>query len=71
MEGQYNLEEQKNIKNGTVAAGMRKDAVLAAYGYPPSHMTPSLEADTWHYWKDRYRRMIVHFKGDKVLSIEE
>lgn len=69
----YNLTEQerKNIKNGTIAAGMNKDVILAAYGYPPSHVTPDLSSNIWTYWESRVRKIIVHFKDNKVLNIEQ
>jgi len=47
--GTFNEEEKRNIANGTVALGMSKDAVLMAYGWPPSHMTASPDTNEWHY----------------------
>ncbi|MFA5363530.1 MAG: hypothetical protein WC335_09900, partial [Candidatus Omnitrophota bacterium] len=66
---QFNGEEQANIKKGTVAAGMSKKAVLAAYGYPPFISTPSLESDQWKYWIDRFRNSMITFSNDKVVSV--
>ncbi len=66
----FNAEERKNIEAGTIAAGMSKDAVIAAYGYPPVHMTPSLQGNQWKYWKDRFRNFFVAFNKDgRVISI--
>lgn len=67
----FTKREQENIENGIVVAGMSKDAVLAAYGYPPSHKTPNLSSNVWNYWKSRYVKVLVSFKDDKVLNIEE
>jgi len=67
--GRFDGKEKENIKSGTVSEGMRKNAVLAAYGYPPSHMTPSLEANMWTYWENRFRKIVVTFSGDRVASI--
>ena len=61
--------EQASILAGQVKKGMRKKAVLAALGYPPQHETPTLEADAWTYWSNRFNRFIVNFKNDKVDSI--
>jgi len=66
----FTKEEQDNIKNGVIAPGMSKEAVLMAYGYPPSHVTPNLTSDTWVYWESRAGKMIVHFK-DNILTVIE
>lgn len=62
--------EQDGIKAGTVAVGMGKDAVFAAYGNPPSHRTPSLDGDRWIYWKNRFATTAVNFVDGKVSSVE-
>jgi len=70
--GMYNgfsPREQTNVDRGKIATGMSKDAVLVAFGYPPSHRTPDLDADTWTYWVGR-RTAVLHFKNDTVRSIE-
>jgi hypothetical protein len=66
---QFGREEQENIKKGTIAPGMSKKAVLAAYGYPPAHVTTSLDSDQWKYWVNRARNFIVTFSNDKVASV--
>ena len=67
--------ERDNIKKGTIAVGMSKDAVLIARGYPPSHKTPSLDADTWQYWKFQAGytsdTILVHFKNGKVSGFTD
>jgi len=65
----FTKDEQKNIKNGTIAAIMHRDAVIMAYGYPPSHKTPVLSSDIWKYWLDRFRRLVVTFRDDRIVSI--
>ena len=50
--------ELEYIRHGRVAKGMRKRAVIMAYGYPPYFRTESLESDRWVYWQDR--RQILH-----------
>lgn len=63
--------ERENIKNGTVAKGMRKKAVLVAIGYPPQIETMSLDSDQWTYWSSKWNRFIVHFKNGKVDKIQD
>jgi hypothetical protein len=48
---------------------MSKKAVLAAIGYPPQHVTPSLEGNDWTYWSNLFNRFVIHFKNDKVEDI--
>jgi hypothetical protein len=61
--------EKENIQAGTVAVGMSKKAVLVAYGYPPAHKTPKLEGNAWLYWTNRFNRVLVSFKDDKVIQV--
>ncbi len=56
-------DEQKNILSGEIAIGMTKPAVLMAYGYPPSHKTPSLDDDIWTYWDTRKTRTVEFADG--------
>lgn len=65
----FTPKEQENILNGRVAVGMRRNAVLAAIGYPPQTETPSLKADEWTYWASRFDRFIVRFRDDRVVEV--
>jgi len=71
--GDYEVREsdRENIKNGVIAIGMNKKAVLMAYGYPPTHKTPLLTSDIWHYWYARLHRINVYFKDDRIFKIEK
>ena len=62
-------EEQDHIEKGTVGGGMTKEAVLMAYGYPPSHRTPSLSMDTWTYWTGRGTTTLT-FKKNRLFIID-
>lgn len=62
--------EKENIEIGDVQPDMSKDAVIAALGYPPKHQTPSLTSNAWRYWRNRFKTFIVHFKDEKVASIQ-
>ncbi len=65
----FNSLERRHIKNGTVAKGMRKKAVIVAIGYPPITETPSLDSNTWVYWSGRFNKFRIHFKKGKVSRI--
>ncbi len=65
----FNSLERRNIKNGTVAKGMRKKAVKVAIGYPPITETMNLDADTWVYWSARFNKFNVNFRNGKVSSV--
>jgi len=61
---------EKLIEQGVVDAGMTRDQVLMALGYPPAHRTPSLDAPVWTYWQNRWATMQVYFDGDRVARVE-
>lgn len=63
MQGMTELEIDA-IRNGKLVVGMSKQAVLIARGYPPSHRTPSIDANAWLYWENRFRKKLVHFDKD-------
>jgi len=58
----------KGIKQGKVLVGMTKQGVRIALGYPAAHRTPSLESDTWIYWRNRRRTMAVEFGNDGIVK---
>jgi hypothetical protein len=66
---QFNALEKKHIDAGTVAKGMRKKAVIVAFGYPSSTETAGIEADKWVYWSHRFNKLHVKFVGDKVAEV--
>lgn len=63
-------QEQKSVLAGEITDGMSKAAVLMAYGYPPGHKTPSLEADKWIYWENWSKIRTVTFDGDRVQAVD-
>ncbi len=65
----FSKAEREQIMSGKVEVGMSKDAVRIARGYPPAHMTPSLERDSWKYWENRWNTTLVNFKEGKVSEI--
>lgn len=62
--------DQEGAPQGHVTNGMSKEAVKIAWGYPAKHKTPSLESNTWFYWKDRFRTITVTFDAEgKVTNV--
>jgi hypothetical protein len=56
------------IAQGRPIEGMSKMGVVYAMGYPPPHVTPSLEANAWVYWKSRFDRVRIIFSSDNVVA---
>lgn len=64
--------DRKGLKNGQVYEGMSKKGVTLAIGFPPQHVTPSLESNVWRYWNSRFNTFLVNFdENGKVESIKE
>jgi hypothetical protein len=60
--------DKEGIEAGEAKAGMTKDGVAIALGYPPRHVTPTLDMDQWTYWANRFNRFIVHFDDQGVVT---
>ncbi len=56
-------KDRKGITNGKAYVGMSKRGIRMALGYPALHRTPTLEENTWFYWKNRFRTMAVEFNS--------
>jgi len=65
----FSKMERKQIKQGQIKKGMSREAVIMAYGYPPTHVNPSLKQDTWQLWVTRWNKLRVTFANDKVSHI--
>ncbi|MEJ2199675.1 MAG: hypothetical protein P8X63_01465, partial [Desulfuromonadaceae bacterium] len=46
--------DRKGVTEGRPHVGMSKKGIMMALGYPAAHKTPSLDDNTWTYWKDRF-----------------
>ena len=53
--------DTKGIAEGRAYIGMTKNGVRMAMGYPATHRTPSLDANTWIYWTNRFRSVAIEF----------
>jgi len=49
-------------------AGISKEALIVARGYPPKHMTQTLKYDTWKYWRNRRVTKNVGFENNKLKT---
>lgn len=67
----FSKEEQEQIRFGSIKTGMSKDAVIMAYGYPPTIRTPTLDVPSWTYWKNRFVTRIIRFdESGKAVEIQ-
>lgn len=62
--------DRQGIEQGKALVGMSKRGVVLALGYPPPHVTPSLDADRWVYWTNRMNRVAVIFQDGRVSGIQ-
>ncbi len=66
------LDEEKRIATleGRAISGMTKEEVLMAVGPPPRNETPTTEANTWRYWRNRFTKFNIHFVNGVVVDGE-
>lgn len=67
----FNPYENAAIKEGVIAQGMRKDAVLACYGPPSERHTRGMEKNTWVYFINKNERIKIHFAKNPITGLEE
>lgn len=60
--------DRKGIGEGKALIGMSKEGVMAALGYPAVHMTPSLDAKDYVYWRNRFAKRIISFDDQGLIS---
>ena len=61
-------EEKDGIRRGTPVLGMSKKEVIVAFGYPPTHETPSLKTNKWKYWLNVVGTLTICFnKKEKAI----
>ena len=65
----FTYAEKRNIELGNVELGMSREALLASYGYPPSHATPDLRRGYWRYWVTNRQQVGIGLIDGKVASI--
>lgn len=64
-------EDQQGIEQGKAMKGMTKQGVMIALGYPAKHRTPSLDSNSWAYWRGRFGepRLVEFDENGKVVAI--
>jgi len=60
--------DQAGIKKGRASEGMTRRGLIIAMGYPPEHVTPSLDMDQWMYWMNRFNRNAIMFGEDGTVE---
>ncbi len=67
----FTKNEQTFINDfaGFYKAGISKEALIVARGYPPKHATASLEYDTWKYWRNKWVYKTISFKDKKTYML--
>ena len=68
LEGLSSIDH-KGIAEGKPYAGMTKEGIRIALGYPAVHRTPSLDVDIWVYWTNRFGTTKIEF--DPNGSVKE
>ncbi|MCA9603499.1 MAG: hypothetical protein KC417_15815 [Myxococcales bacterium] len=63
--------DQAGIRDGRIYAGMSKEGVLMAVGYPPPSRNPTLESNTWVYMKNRKNTLEIIFVDGFVQYLRE
>jgi len=64
----YTQSERDAISQGLVVSGMSKNAVILSRGFPPAHVTRSLNSNQWKYWQNRFVTRNIMFKDNKVVG---
>jgi hypothetical protein len=64
----FSEADLEGISEGKARVGMTKTGVMTALGYPAAHKTPSLVANTWIYWRNRFKTMAVEFDESGIVK---
>jgi hypothetical protein len=60
--------DKKGIKRGMPLEGMTRQGILYAMGRPPRHVNPDLEAYTYMYWLNRFKRKAIEFDDNGIVE---
>ncbi|MGY0505723.1 outer membrane protein assembly factor BamE domain-containing protein [Luteimonas sp. e5] len=52
---------QQAVRQSKLTAGMTREQVRTALGWPVSSENPDLESNLWRYWLDSFKEFQVHF----------
>ncbi|MCH8077719.1 MAG: hypothetical protein IIC64_18070 [SAR324 cluster bacterium] len=59
-------KEIDGVRRGAPIAGMSKNEVIIAFGYPPEHHTKILRLNSWKFWISRATTMIICFDKNEI-----
>jgi len=60
--------DQKGIRIGQPQVGMTRQGILYAMGRPPRHANPDIEAYTYMYWLNRFKRKAIDFNEKGIVE---
>ncbi|NQU42710.1 hypothetical protein HQ520_05460 [bacterium] len=63
----FSRAEMESVRQARAEPGIRKEAVVVTYGYPPEHQTQSLSRNIWFYWQNRFVKRAVYFEKDRFI----
>ena len=43
----------------------------ARVGYPPAHHTPTLDKNSWRYWRSKFDTVLLYFEDDVLDRIQD
>ncbi len=61
-------KDLEGIKKGVPSVGMTKEGILLAMGRPPIHVNPSLDANEWMYWRNKFGKQAITFDDNGVVT---
>lgn len=67
----FTEDEKKNIGLGRIEPGMRREAVIVAYGHPLKQTTEPMNDNVWIYWDTPELKRIVLFENNRVKKVVE
>lgn len=60
--------DRKGIRTGLPHKGMTREAIVYAMGRPPIHANPDLDAASYTYWINRFKRKVIDFNEAGIVS---
>jgi len=60
--------DKKGVADGQARKGMSRKGVMTALGYPAAHRTPSIDSDSWTYWTNRFKTIVVEFDAKGLVA---
>lgn len=61
-------KDREGMADGKAYKGMSRKGVMVALGYPAAHRTPSIDSDSWTYWTNRFKTIVVEFDDKGLVS---